>query len=308
MRSHDKFMQTINADTVDDSRYTPSSRSLDSNMVTMRLYFWKFYSITSFNLASEWRVIEDSTNYPFVHQSMYPVFLGEKARHRRSPIELRSISLPLIRKINSLERRNLVPEEETRHARTHARARTAAARKKGREAKRSKAALSLLLEEPANEPQGFAQRLPGWQIAAGATIARLRSRESWRRVAFSILFLLEWLARMSCSRPPRRRVGQRSSFSNSTRLASPFLLSNYLSLSLSLASFESSLRTARISRNRWTSPPDLVSLEGTESRLFFIETFVQRLVRFRGNRIVDIFNAVRERSRLCEIRKRDFGE
>lgn len=26
---------------------------LDSNMVTMRLYFWKFYSITSFNLASE---------------------------------------------------------------------------------------------------------------------------------------------------------------------------------------------------------------------------------------------------------------
>lgn len=151
-------MQTINADTVDDSRYTPSSRS---NMVTMRLYFWKFYSITSFNLASEGRAVEDSTNYPFVHQSMYPVFLGEKARHRRSPIELRSISLPLIRKINSLERRNLVPEEETRHARTHARARTAAARKKGREAKRSKAALSLLLEEPANEPQGFAQRLPG---------------------------------------------------------------------------------------------------------------------------------------------------
>lgn len=150
MRSHDKFMQTINADTVDDSRYTPSSRSLDSNMVTMRLYFWKFYSITSFNLASEGRAVEDSTNYPFVHQSMYPVFLGEKARHRRSPIELRSISLPLIRKINSLERRNLVPEEETRHARTHARARTAAARKKGREAKRSKAALSLLLEEPAN--------------------------------------------------------------------------------------------------------------------------------------------------------------
>lgn len=134
---------------------------LDSNMVTMRLYFWKFYSITSFNLASEGRAVEDSTNYPFVHQSMYPVFLGEKARHRRSPIELRSISLPLIRKINSLERRNLVPEEETRHARTHARARTAAARKKGREAKRSKAALSLLLEEPANEPQGFAQRLPG---------------------------------------------------------------------------------------------------------------------------------------------------
>lgn len=180
MRSHDKFMQTINADTVDDSRYTPSSRSLDSNMVTMRLYFWKFYSITSFNLASEWRVIEDSTNYPFVHQSMYPVFLGEKARHRRSPIELRSISLPLIRKINSLERRNLVPEEETRHARTHARARTAATRSETLEG----CALVALGGAGEREPQGFAQRLPGWQIAAGATIARLRSRESWRRVAF----------------------------------------------------------------------------------------------------------------------------
>lgn len=47
----------------------------------------------------------------------------------------------------------------------------------------------------------------------------------------SILFLLECLARMSCSRPPRRRVGQRSSFSNSTRLASPFLLSLSLSFS-----------------------------------------------------------------------------
>lgn len=228
---------------------------------------------------------------------MYPVFLSEKARHRISPIELRSISLPLIRKINSLERRNLVPEEETRHARTHARARTAAARKKGREAKRALVALG-----------GAGERAPRFCTAFTRLTdsGRCNDREaSFQGIVaprgVSILFLLEWLARMSCSRPPRRRVGQRSSFSNSTRLPPPFY-------SLSLSRFFRIEPSHGEDLEESVNVPARPCQSGGDRESIILYRDVERLVRFRGNRIVDIFNAVRERSRLCEIRKRDFGE
>ena len=158
--------------------------------------------------------------------------------HRSLAIDLFTLDTLAKNEFAALERRNLVPEEETR---THAQL--------PRERRVERNALVAL--------GGAGERAPRFCTAFTRLTdsGRCNDREaSFQGIVaprgVSILFLLEWLARMSCSRPPRPRVGQRSSFSNSTRLASPFLLSLSLSLSLSLASFESSLRTARISRNR----------------------------------------------------------
>lgn len=59
---HTINLNTINADTVDDSRYTPSFRSIDDASFSfqhyeygydqIRFYFWKFYSIASLPLRS----------------------------------------------------------------------------------------------------------------------------------------------------------------------------------------------------------------------------------------------------------------
>lgn len=59
MRSHDKFMQTINADTVDDSRYTPSSRfeyGYDEIVFLEILFHHKFQSCI--RMTSNWRFDE----------------------------------------------------------------------------------------------------------------------------------------------------------------------------------------------------------------------------------------------------------
>lgn len=139
----------------------------------LEILFHRKFASSINNLASgSWA---DTTNYPFVRQSSYPFFSWQEgATIYIDPWP--SISLPSIRsrKMNSPLSSGEIWFQRRKRAHTHS----------CREKEGSSETLSLLLEEPANEPQGFAQRLPGWQIAAGATIARLRSRESWRRVAF----------------------------------------------------------------------------------------------------------------------------
>lgn len=121
----------------------------------IRFYFWKFYSIASLPLRSTILHQEVEQIRRIILSFASPVILffswQEGATIYIDP--WLSISLPSIRsrKMNSPLSSGEIWFQRRKRAHTHS----------CREKEGSSETLSLLLEEPANEPQGFAQRLPG---------------------------------------------------------------------------------------------------------------------------------------------------